>query len=633
MSTRHTTKLNAIALVVLFCAAMPAKAEDPVYFPDANLKAAVVEELQKTDPTITDPTPSDMLGLIYLDAERKNITDLTGIEYALNITILDLSGNPISNISAISGLSNLTMLLMQYNQISDISAVSGLKNLKHLSLYRNQISDISPVSGLSNLTYLNLPGNHIYDISPISSLSNLRSLNLGENQVTDITAVSGLTNLSTLRLHHNDISNISAVSGIINLKELGLKGNKISDIGSVSGLTNLTSLNCGSNQISDISAVSALTNLTSLTVDWNYNVGNISAVSDLTNLTYLNLGRNRISDISPVSGLTSLTRLSLHSNEISNINAISGLINLTYLELSGNNVSNINAVSSLINLDYLGLSINQVSDISSLSSITSLTELRLRYNNISDISALEFFTNLDRLWLHGNPLNCPAYNLYIPTIKTNNPGIYITYDPMPSECENEPPVAEAGEDQRIAVGDTVWVNGSGSYDPDNDPLTYLWSFVSVPLGSGATIDESTVVQTFFIPDVVGDYVVSLVVNDGTVDSDPDTVTIIAITPEQAAAEILVEMEEVIQLIPPEDLHNDNAVKPLTNKIEATLTNIANGSYQDAIIKLQDDILQKTDGCAEIGKPDNNDWLLTCEDQADVYPLVIRAIELLQRLVN
>jgi len=95
----------------------------------------------------------------------------------------------------------------------------------------------------------------------------------------------------------------------------------------------------------------------------------------------------------------------------------------------------------------------------------------------------------------------------------------------------------------------------------------------------------------------------------------DQVRIIT-SPVQAVEEILLEMRETIQLIPPENLHNDNAATPLTNKIEATLTKIAEGSYQDALDKLQNDILKKTDGCALTGAPDSTDWLLKCEDQAN-----------------
>jgi len=40
---------------------------------------------------------------------------------------------------------------------------------------------------------------------------------------------------------------------------------------------------------------------------------------------------------------------------------------------------------------------------------------------------------------------------------------------------NNAPVAVAGEDQSIAVGESALLSGSGSYDKDEDyPLTYEW---------------------------------------------------------------------------------------------------------------------------------------------------------------
>ncbi len=75
-----------------------AMAEDPVNFPDANLKAAVENELG-----ISAPTPTDMLSLTSLTAYSSGIVDLTGIEYATNLTHLHLDYNQISNVSALSG--------------------------------------------------------------------------------------------------------------------------------------------------------------------------------------------------------------------------------------------------------------------------------------------------------------------------------------------------------------------------------------------------------------------------------------------------------------------------------------------------------------------------------------------------
>ena len=88
-----------------------------------------------------------------------------------------------------------------------------------------------------------------------------------------------------------------------------------------------------------------------------------------------------------------------------------------------------------------------------------------------------------------------------------------------------PPVADAGLDQTVLIGESVQLDGSGSGDPDGDPMTYDWSIVSKPAGSAAALSDPSVVDPTFQPDEAGEYVVQLVVNDATVDSDPDNVTV------------------------------------------------------------------------------------------------------------
>jgi len=55
-------------------------------------------------------------------------------------------------------------------------------------------------------------------------------------------------------------------------------------------------------------------------------------------------------------------------------------------------------------------------------------------------------------------------------------------------------VADAGPDRTVSVGDTVKLDGSGSRDPNNDPLTFFWSFTSKPLDSTATLSDPEAVM-------------------------------------------------------------------------------------------------------------------------------------------
>jgi hypothetical protein len=90
--------------------------------------------------------------------------------------------------------------------------------------------------------------------------------------------------------------------------------------------------------------------------------------------------------------------------------------------------------------------------------------------------------------------------------------------------DNLPPVADAGSDRTIAVGTKVQLDGSKSSDGDGDTLTYKWT-LTPPASSSAKLDSTTAATPSFTADVDGQYAVSLVVNDGTLDSPPAKVTI------------------------------------------------------------------------------------------------------------
>jgi len=90
---------------------------------------------------------------------------------------------------------------------------------------------------------------------------------------------------------------------------------------------------------------------------------------------------------------------------------------------------------------------------------------------------------------------------------------------------NTPPVANAGPDATAFVSQTMILDGSGSTDIDGDSLSYRWILASVPAGSTATLSGVNGVNTNFVIDVPGNYVIELIVNDGQADSIPDTVRI------------------------------------------------------------------------------------------------------------
>jgi hypothetical protein len=92
--------------------------------------------------------------------------------------------------------------------------------------------------------------------------------------------------------------------------------------------------------------------------------------------------------------------------------------------------------------------------------------------------------------------------------------------------DNNAPVASAGQDAIVTVGNVATLNGSGSSDEDHDTLTYTWVFVTKPSGSTAVILNATSAAASFTPDKSGQYTIRLTVSDGT-DTDTDDIVITA----------------------------------------------------------------------------------------------------------
>jgi hypothetical protein len=91
--------------------------------------------------------------------------------------------------------------------------------------------------------------------------------------------------------------------------------------------------------------------------------------------------------------------------------------------------------------------------------------------------------------------------------------------------ENIPPIANAGDDRSTIINNEVTLDGSLSNDENRDNLTYLWSFSSIPNNSSAVLNNELTQSPSFTPDIEGEYIISLVVNDGEVNSTIDTVVI------------------------------------------------------------------------------------------------------------
>jgi hypothetical protein len=124
-------------------------------------------------------------------------------------------------------------------------------------------------------------------------------------------------------------------------------------------------------------------------------------------------------------------------------------------------------------------------------------------------------------------------------------GAYGTYDVQLTVCDHEPqlcatdivtitkdenlpPIADAGDDQDVDLGeiDAVCLSGGGS-DPNGDEIIgYEWT-LEVPENSMAQLDDPESATPCFLPDLPGEYIASLSVTDSFLlkSEKPDAISI------------------------------------------------------------------------------------------------------------
>ena len=329
----------------------PPGVEDPdrlpgalVHIPDTNLRAAIAEELGKSPNAPI--TVKEMEELEEFVAHNKDIRDLTGIQFAINLTNLDLRGNQINDISPVASLTTLGALVLRGSPVSDMSPIRNLTSLDRLEIAGTMVTDLSPIRNLINLRVIYAWNTNISDISPVQNLINLGYLRFDNCNISTLPSLTKLTKLWKLNLHNNNISDISPFAKLTGLERLFLEHNNISDLSPLTNLTKLWQLNIYDNKISDLSPLTGLTNLTHLDFSEN-NISNISPLARLTNLKLLRFSDCEITNIQPLAGLIKLEELVFHSNKVSNISPLARLTNLKWLEVSRNNISDFSPLAGL----------------------------------------------------------------------------------------------------------------------------------------------------------------------------------------------------------------------------------------------------------------------------------------------
>ncbi|MGH0511369.1 NEAT domain-containing protein, partial [Bacillus paranthracis] len=131
-------------------------------------------------------TKEDLLQIKKLEILKekgKEIKDITGLEYMMNLEKLTLEGVGLKNIEFILNMKQLNNLNVSHNQIEDTTPLSSLKNLQWLNLTDNRIKDVSVLGSMLDLLSLKLAENKIRDVRPLIQLGQWGTIDVRRQKV------------------------------------------------------------------------------------------------------------------------------------------------------------------------------------------------------------------------------------------------------------------------------------------------------------------------------------------------------------------------------------------------------------------------------------------------------------------
>lgn len=204
-----------------------------VTFPDDKLESAVRSNIGKPTGQLTD---TDLARITTLTARNRKIMNLSGLQYATNMTLLDLDNNSISSLYPLANLPKLQTLRLDSNLVSDLRPLKTIPNLAYIQMNRNRISDLTPLASMPKISELRLETNRLSSLTPLANLPRIRVLYITCNRLKSVAALRNLKTLDQLDISQNLIKDVSPLAGLTNLHDLNMWDNWVANIAPLAGL-------------------------------------------------------------------------------------------------------------------------------------------------------------------------------------------------------------------------------------------------------------------------------------------------------------------------------------------------------------------------------------------------------------
>ncbi|HBM4134491.1 TPA: LapB repeat-containing protein, partial [Listeria innocua] len=198
-------------------------AQDIVNIPDPVLKSYLNSQLGQ--PSTSDITEAQMDTITNVTISNSSLTDLTGLDYAHNLTLLHLSNTGVTDYALVANIPSLTNLSIDGNNLTTDSLpdLNGLTNITNLNLSPGKLdnSALSKFNKMPNLTYLNLDSNSsITDIMPLKSIPNLATLFVQFCGIYDFRGIDSFPKLLNLSAYGQNVGRTVLINSTIKSSSL-----------------------------------------------------------------------------------------------------------------------------------------------------------------------------------------------------------------------------------------------------------------------------------------------------------------------------------------------------------------------------------------------------------------------------
>lgn len=282
-------------------------------FPDANFRKYIKGNIAGGRDVLTVEERSKVK---IININKKDISDLKGIEAFPNLTELDCGNNSIQKLDLRQN-PKLKTLKCNKNQLTQLD-LSKNPDIDYLNCSENQLKQLD-VSHLKDLVTLNCSHNDLEQLD-VRNSKFLETLYCSWNRLTELDAdVTHKSRLVSVECQNNQLTSLILGENKM-LRKLNCANNQLTQL-NLNNMISLTELNCANNQLTvlDVSSSPNLTTLwlknnqlTSLNLDNNPNL-NFTYTdfynSDFNNVYTVTLNPDRTFDLSTLPGGFDINRV------------------------------------------------------------------------------------------------------------------------------------------------------------------------------------------------------------------------------------------------------------------------------------------------------------------------------------